>query len=264
MTTELRPSRSARPQGEQAPETKQGSYANNSAEHVNFNEIFRRDQGRRLGTDGGWVSGNLGRPAKTRADGPAADDTKLGLRGSAKKNSGTPASKATTPGEHAGQTQTDGARTDVAATPIHKSRSSLNSAFEGIPKEKPEPLKLREERAELDPLMRVLSGSLGTFTQPLSSGPAGSTPVAAMTLDTIATELVRRFSFSGRGSNGTVRLEFGGGALAGGSLLISCEGNALSVSLDAPGDAQAALLGEKIRQRLLARGLEVAEFEVNG
>jgi hypothetical protein len=133
-----------------------------------------------------------------------------------------------------------------------------------MPREKPDPARLREERSELDPLMRVLGGPAGlppqqVLTQAVPT--VGGAPTVA--LDTIAAELVRRFSFAGRGGSGTVRLEFGGGALAGGSLVISCEGRTLSVSLDAPGDPEAGALGEKIRQRLLARGLDVAEFAVN-
>ncbi len=114
-----------------------------------------------------------------------------------------------------------------------------------------------------DPLYRVLSqGAPWASTVPTSSSDAAQVPVA--TLERVAEQLLRRFSFSGHGHSGSVRLEFAEGSFAGGALLVECDSGVLNLTMDMPGNPHAQALAERIRQRLTEKGLPIDHFEVNG
>jgi hypothetical protein len=121
---------------------------------------------------------------------------------------------------------------------------------------------LSEERAalpfceQMDPLNRVMGAM-----RPVEVAHSVAPPPAA--LDQMAAELLRRFSFSGRGNSGTVHLEFGAGLLEGGSVKIECEGRELVLTVSAPAGCDGAPLAARLGERLRARGLEVSRIEVS-
>lgn len=104
-----------------------------------------------------------------------------------------------------------------------------------------------------DPLWRTLATPLGPSEL--------HAPLAPASLDRIAAELVRRFSFSGRGKSGVVHLEFGEGVLAGAALTVECEGSNLTLTWDAPDQPHVLALAERIERRLKSKGLVVERSE---
>lgn len=74
--------------------------------------------------------------------------------------------------------------------------------------------------------------------------------------------LVSRIAWSGDSKKGAVRLEFGAGALAGGSLLVEAEGGEVRVHVSPPAGTDGDAIGQRIRNRLSARGLK-AEVEID-
>jgi hypothetical protein len=74
--------------------------------------------------------------------------------------------------------------------------------------------------------------------------------------------LVRRIAWSGDGRKGSLRLEFGGGALAGGTLVVHSQDGRVRVELDAPAGTDTAAWKERITARLEERNLEVEEIDV--
>lgn len=107
-----------------------------------------------------------------------------------------------------------------------------------------------------DPMQRVLA----TLQPPQPSG--AMQPPPALVVDQIAANLLRRFSYASQRGSGTVRLEFGAGAMAGGSLIVHCEGSDLRLELDAPDGLDSAELARRIEHRLISKGLSVAELSV--
>jgi hypothetical protein len=100
-----------------------------------------------------------------------------------------------------------------------------------------------------DPLVRALAA-------PVSSMVAVSLVPVAL-LDQIAVQWVRRLSAGGDGSQASVRLEFGRGALDGASVIISTDHGQLSVTVEAANGFDTDALAERLRRRLSAKGLAV-------
>jgi hypothetical protein len=115
----------------------------------------------------------------------------------------------------------------------------------------------------LDPAARQ-SAQLGP---PLgASAPrAQEAPVEAcarVSLEEVLPALVRRIAWSGDGRKGSLRLEFGAGALAGGTLVVHSDEGRVRVELNAPTGADAAAWRERIVSRLEARRLPVEDVDV--
>jgi hypothetical protein len=85
---------------------------------------------------------------------------------------------------------------------------------------------------------------------------------ARASLETLLPALVRRIAWSGDGRKGSLRLEFGAGALAGGTLVVHSDDGRVRVELQAPTGADAATWKERIVSRLEARRLHVEDVDV--
>jgi hypothetical protein len=107
----------------------------------------------------------------------------------------------------------------------------------------------REAEPTLDPMEIVLA------SPPTSPSPTHLTP----RIDFVAAveELVRRVSWGGDRRSGAARIELGGGALAGGSILVQTRGRQVQVEVELPPGADGRELEARLSQRLAARGLEV-------
>ncbi len=118
---------------------------------------------------------------------------------------------------------------------------------------------------ELDPLARALSCERATVALRATSSPApvdAAAAAARTSLELVVAQIVRRIAWGGDGRSGTARVEIGAGALAGAVLLVHAEGGAVRVSLEVPMGVDAAAWGERLRSRLLARGLQVESVDV--
>ncbi len=104
-----------------------------------------------------------------------------------------------------------------------------------------------------EPLMRTLA-------QPMAPGASAPVPPAAV-LDDVAMQLLRRVSAGATARGGAVRLEFGSGALAGGSVVVTSDDGQLTIEVDAPAGVDASVLSERLGRRLRARGLRVLALE---
>jgi hypothetical protein len=122
------------------------------------------------------------------------------------------------------------------------------------------------EEPPLDPTARQAAQLAPPFAvSPGFEGVAGGGALEAharASLEGLLPALVRRVAWSGDGRRGTVRLELGGGELAGGTLLIQVDSGRIAVHLSAPGAANLAQWRDRIAARLTARGLDVQEVEV--
>jgi hypothetical protein len=97
---------------------------------------------------------------------------------------------------------------------------------------------------------------------------APSTPDAPVqarvcaSLEEMLPALVRRVAWSGDGRRGSIRLELGAGALAGGTLLVHADEGRVKVELDAPAGVDARAWRERITARLEERRIGVDEVVV--
>ncbi len=105
---------------------------------------------------------------------------------------------------------------------------------------------------------------LGPIEGMRAQAPADA-PVRASTrasLEEVLPALVRRIAWSGDGKKGSLRLEFGHGALAGGTLLVHAFEGRVRVELQAPPGTDAAEWKGRLTSRLERRGLKVDEVLV--
>jgi hypothetical protein len=124
---------------------------------------------------------------------------------------------------------------------------------------KPDPLDpATRQSAQLAPLVldAPIAPSPSAASAALVEGPARAS------LEDMLPTLVRRIAWSGDGRKGTLRLEFGAGALAGGTLLVTSDEGRVRVELDAPAGVDTAAWKERIASRLEERRLEVSDIEV--
>jgi hypothetical protein len=90
-------------------------------------------------------------------------------------------------------------------------------------------------------------------------------PVQAFTrasLEEVLPALVRRIAWSGDGRKGMLRLEFGQGALAGGTLLVQADDGRVRVELQAPPGTDTSVWRGRIASRLTTRGVKLDEIIV--
>jgi hypothetical protein len=81
-------------------------------------------------------------------------------------------------------------------------------------------------------------------------------------METVLPELVRRIAWAGDGRRGSMRLEFGSGALTGGTLVVHAEEGRVRVELDAPPGTDLAAWRARLEERLASRGVVVDELSV--
>jgi hypothetical protein len=125
------------------------------------------------------------------------------------------------------------------------------------------PERLRDEGDPRDPAMTYPAFPLAPSIEPQAASAASHAAFSpALTFEELLPQYVRRIAWSGDGKKGAVRLELGAGSLAGSTLLIEADDRDVRVHLSAPSDVDGAAWGERIRQRLVARGLNV-EIEID-
>jgi len=124
----------------------------------------------------------------------------------------------------------------------------------GVPSEATGSATDEQRAAPLDPLELVLSAPV------LRGEPAAV--VRGGAFDACVQDIVRQIAWGGDRRRGAARIELGAGRFAGASVLVEAEGNQVSLELRAPAGVDAALLGERLRERLEARGLVVRELSV--
>jgi hypothetical protein len=120
----------------------------------------------------------------------------------------------------------------------------------------------------LDPTTRQPAQLASPFSE--SGGvqaPAAAVPPvevrARASLEEVLPAIVRRIAWSGDGRKGSLRLEFGAGALAGGTLIVHADDGRVRVELSAPPGADASAWKERIVSRLEERKLHVEEVVVD-
>lgn len=100
----------------------------------------------------------------------------------------------------------------------------------------------------------------GAQAIPVAAAPAEL--VARASLEDVLPAIVRRIAWSGDGRKGSLRLEFGAGALAGGTLTVHAEDGRVRVELRAPPGADTSAWKERIVSRLEERRVSIDEVVV--
>jgi hypothetical protein len=119
----------------------------------------------------------------------------------------------------------------------------------------------------LDPATRQSAQLAPPFSESggVQAPAAAAPPVevrARASLEEVLPAVVRRIAWSGDGRKGSLRLEFGAGALAGGTLVVHADDGRIRVQLSAPPGADASAWKERIVSRLEERKLHVDEVVV--
>jgi hypothetical protein len=120
----------------------------------------------------------------------------------------------------------------------------------------------------LDPATRQSAQLAPPFSESAGvQAPAAAAPPvevrARASLEEVLPAVVRRIAWSGDGRKGSLRLEFGAGALAGGTLVVHADDGRIRVQLSAPPGADASAWKERIVSRLEERKLHVDEVVVD-
>jgi hypothetical protein len=122
----------------------------------------------------------------------------------------------------------------------------------------------RGPRADpLDPATRQVA-QLGP-PLPMATPVHGDAPVLARahaSLEDVLPAIVRRIAWAGDGRKGSLRLEFGAGALAGGTLVVHADDGRVKVELRAPPGTDAAAWRDRIAARLEEKRIRVDEIVV--
>lgn len=83
-------------------------------------------------------------------------------------------------------------------------------------------------------------------------------------LEALLPQLVRHIAWSKDGARkGTVRMEFGAGALAGGSMVVHADNGKVAVQLDVPAGQDHAAWQTRIRAALERRGIHASDIEIS-
>lgn len=119
----------------------------------------------------------------------------------------------------------------------------------------------------LDPALRQWAQpalhALGSNAVPAAASPAVSAEVRARgSLEDVLSAIVRRVAWSGDGRKGSLRLEFGAGVLAGGTLVVHADDGRVRVELQVPSGADCSAWKERIASRLEERRVHVEEVVV--
>jgi hypothetical protein len=81
-------------------------------------------------------------------------------------------------------------------------------------------------------------------------------------MESMLPELVRKIAWAGDGKKGSMRLELGAGALAGGTLVVHADDGRVRVELNAPAGTDVAAWKARLHERLERRGVAVDEVIV--
>lgn len=129
-----------------------------------------------------------------------------------------------------------------------------------------EPLPHRSREDPLDPAARHVAQLGPPFQPPPTSTPtmppAPSETSTRASLESMLPDLVRKIAWAGDGKKGSMRLELGAGALAGGTLVVHADGGRVRVELNAPPGIDVDAWRRKLEARLEGRGLAVDEIAV--
>jgi hypothetical protein len=115
----------------------------------------------------------------------------------------------------------------------------------------------------LDPAMRQLAQMGPSFAAAAAlHGQSAPEARARASLEDLLPQLVKRIAWTGDGKKGSVRLELGAGALAGGTVTVHADHGRVRVEVAAPAGADPAEWRRRIGERLEARGLIVEHIDV--
>lgn len=135
------------------------------------------------------------------------------------------------------------------------------------------PASKKDARPEEDAARSVGSGGapaaspivLGGIAPPLmpSCAPPDSHPVrAAMSMEQLLPDLVKRIAWGGDARRATVRLEIGRGALDGAEITVHADGGRVTVELAGSTSNALHAFRERVDERLRGRGINVDEIRV--
>jgi hypothetical protein len=117
----------------------------------------------------------------------------------------------------------------------------------------------------LDPIARQTA----YLAPPPAVGAVAQQPPSALvelqahaSLEELIPTLARRIAWSNDGRRGAVRIEVGGGRLAGATVLVTADGGRVSVDMEMPSTAASAGWQQRIAERLESRGLDVERVDV--
>jgi hypothetical protein len=85
---------------------------------------------------------------------------------------------------------------------------------------------------------------------------------AHASLEDLIPAIARRIAWSGEGRRGAVRIEVGGGKLAGATVVVTADDGRVSVDMNMPCTEATAGWQERIARRLASRGLDVDRIDV--
>jgi hypothetical protein len=117
---------------------------------------------------------------------------------------------------------------------------------------------------DVDPMtqkMAQLAPPVATSTHMVAEAAAPEVR-ARMSLEDLVPQLVKQIAWSGDARRGTVRMELGGGELAGSTLTVSAENGRVAVKLEVPSGTDAKAWQERLEERLAARGISLDSVEV--
>lgn len=127
--------------------------------------------------------------------------------------------------------------------------------------EKPAPLREERDAGPIDPLALTLATPrLAAPTQPPTATETAPPPTLA--LDQIAEQLVKKLAWGGNARKGAARIELGAGVWSGATITVVTDEHGVSLELESVGDAEGEGLGQRLRQRLEAKGLQVQDVIV--
>jgi hypothetical protein len=129
-----------------------------------------------------------------------------------------------------------------------------------------EPAKRRARKVEdaLDPAARQAAQIAPPLVASAAAPPVQSAPEvkARASLEELLPQVVKRIAWAGDARKGSVRMELGAGALAGGTVIVHAEEGRVRVEMTVPAGSDAASWQRRIEERLRARGIEVEAIEV--
>jgi hypothetical protein len=120
-------------------------------------------------------------------------------------------------------------------------------------------------------LLDAAARQVAQLAPPLATPQLEVTPVhgdaplearARASLEDMLPAIVRRIAWAGDGRNGSLRLEFGAGALAGGTLVVHADDGRVRVELRAPSGTDASAWRDRIATRLEEKNIGVDEIVV--
>jgi hypothetical protein len=97
---------------------------------------------------------------------------------------------------------------------------------------------------------------------PILGGESAPEVKARASLEELLPRVVKRMAWTGDGRKGSVRIELGSGALAGGTVTVHADEGRVRVEIATPAGVDAEEWRQRIEARLAQRGIEVERLDV--